>query len=300
MQDEAGAVAPTPGLPRGDDEDPHAGQPNAHPWLTVVVATRDRPALLADLLDALPAAAPTAEVVVVDSAGSDPGTPRVCAERGVRLLRADRPGTSRARNLGWRAATTACVAFTDDDCLPQPGWEAALRRAFEGADVVTGAVHPDRAVAAPVSLLLDPVARPLTVDEPVGHGCNAAFRREILHKIGGFDERLGPGTAFPGSEDHDLLRRALTGGAVGRYAPDAVVVHRQWRTRRSALATSFRYGVGLAGSGRARHAVVQEGWRAAVRDARAGYRTGVLVGVARAAGGLAGAVLVRARQGRAR
>ncbi len=301
VQDEAGAVPATPGLPRGDHDDAHAGDRSRPPQgrLCVVVATRNRPELLSGLLDALPAALrPQDEVLVVDSASAGDATMRLCATRGVRVLRLDLPGTSRARNAGWRATTAPLVAFTDDDCAPQPGWAQALAQALQECDVVTGRVVADRPVAAPVSLLDDPAARELSPQHPVGHGANCAFRRETLDAIGGFDERLGPGTAARAGEDADVLQRALRAGARGRYEPAAVVVHRQWRSRGQALRRSFSYGLGqgtaLARTGAAsrevlQRAVWQDGLRAGLADLRAGYPTGAVAGLLRGTGALVGA-----------
>ena len=39
-------------------------------------------------------------------------------------------GPARARNLGARAARGRLLAFTDDDCRPEPGWLAALEAAL--------------------------------------------------------------------------------------------------------------------------------------------------------------------------
>ncbi|MCW2615290.1 MAG: hypothetical protein JWN08_2284 [Frankiales bacterium] len=261
-----------------------------------MVATRDRAHLLAGCLDALQLALrPGDELLVVDSAGSDDATRRLCEARGVQVLRVDRPGTSRARNAGWRATTAPLVAFTDDDCRPAPGWAEALAGALAEHDLVTGRVVADRAVAAPVSLLDDPVARDLV--EPYGHGANCALRRNLLERVGGFDERLGPGTPGRAAEDADLLRRALAAGARGRYEPAAVVVHQQWRTRGQALRLSFEYGRGATASGVSlRQAFWRDALLAAGRDLRAGYVTGVAAGLLRAFGAVRGAARRRGRR----
>jgi hypothetical protein len=49
-----------------------------------------------------------------------------------------------------------------------------------------------------------------------------AYRRELLERLGGFDERFG-GDSY--GEDVDLGWRALAGGARSVFAPDAIVVH---------------------------------------------------------------------------
>ena len=286
MEDEASPVTLPPGLPGGDHEDAHAH--DARPPVAVVVATRDRAVLLEGALRALQGVLrPVDELLVVDSASLGAETVDLCASLGVRVLRLEEPGTSLARNAGLVATGAPLVAFTDDDCLPQPGWTAALAAAFSdpSVGVVTGRVLADREVAAPVSLEQSTVGGPFTT--PRGHGANCCFRREALLAVGGFDDRLGPGTKGRAAEDVDAFRRVLRAGWVGCYAPDAVVVHRQWRGRGASVRRSYSYGVGQVSAGATfRTAVWQDALRPAARDVRAGYASGAAVGLVRAAGAL--------------
>jgi glycosyltransferase involved in cell wall biosynthesis len=107
----------------------------ASPDVSVVLCTRDRPQLLAGSLAALP---PDSDVVVIDSASSTAETARVAVDAGVRVVRLDEPGLSRARNAGVTATSGQFVAFTDDDCLPRPGWVERIAAGF--ADSSTGVV----------------------------------------------------------------------------------------------------------------------------------------------------------------
>jgi GT2 family glycosyltransferase len=256
----------------------------------VVVATRDRADLLEGALTALVGVLRAAdELLVVDSASSGAETTALCTRLGVRLLRVEHPGTSRARNAGLAATSSALVAFTDDDCLPQPGWTSALAEAFADPAVglVTGRVLPDRIVPAPVSLEESTEAGPFLA--PKGHGANCCFRREALRAVGGFDERLGPGAPGRAAEDVDAFRRVLLAGWTGFYAPEAVVVHRQWRGRSAGVRRSYSYGVGQVAAGATwRTAVWQDALLPAARDARAGYLTGAAAGLVRATGALRG------------
>jgi len=232
--------------------------PSADLPVTVVVASRDRPHLLRESLAAVERTLrPIDSMVVVDSASRDADAiARITAETSGSLIRCNRPGTSRARNAGWRAASTQLIAFTDDDCLPCEGWIEAIVKAFDQSpppDIVTGRVLPDAGSNGRVQIALSVI----TTDEAatfidgddvtmMGHGANMAWRRSALENIGGFDEALGPGAMFgAGSEDADAFLRALHAGGLGRFDPRAVVVHRQWRGRLDQLRSCFGYGVGL-------------------------------------------------------
>jgi glycosyltransferase involved in cell wall biosynthesis len=229
----------------------------------VIICTRDRPALLADALDAtLPTLREGDELVVVDSASSDDTTREVATQRGMRVVRVPRRGLSRARNLGVAETHAPLVVFTDDDCRPQPGWLDHLASGFDADEVgfVLGQVRAD--VEDP-HLPFDaarprPAARFSGATDPIelGNGACMAFRRVAWDACGGADARLGAGTPLRSAEDHDLFVRLLHHGWTGVYEPRALVLHRDWRTHREVV--RYNWGVGL-GTG----AMVGKLWRIA-------------------------------------
>src|SRR3954471_814692 len=104
----------------------------AEPEISVVVPSHERPLRLRWLLNALEEQTLPRErwelVVVHDSRGDE--TVKLLdehplAKAGVLRHRRLEPGTgspSRQRNVGWRMAGAPLVAFTDDDCRPEPEW----------------------------------------------------------------------------------------------------------------------------------------------------------------------------------
>ncbi|HZT64252.1 MAG TPA: glycosyltransferase [Acidimicrobiales bacterium] len=206
--------------------------PGPPPTVSVVVATHRRRRLLARLVAALEAQQlQPAEVVIVDD-GSDDGTMeelealQATARVSVVPLRLDRAsGPATARNLGWRRATGDIVAFTDDDCVPQPGWLKALAAALgpdSGYDLAQGLTEPDPDRAPGRG----PFARTMWVLEPDGFyaTCNIAYRRRVLEELGGFDERF----RRPFGEDTDLAWRAIESGSRDTFVAEAVVHHEVW------------------------------------------------------------------------
>ena len=258
------------------------------PALSVVVPCRDRAELLTGCLTALSAVLrPGDEVVVVDAA-STTGSVRAAAEAaGARCIRSERAPASAARNLGWRSAAAPLVAFVDDDCRPHAGWPDQVVEALQDLDVVCGRVVGDG--SGHLSLLPDESPRDYDAGTPLadlGHGANLAARNDALVRLGGWDEALGPGTAWPGGEDKELLARAVAAGLRAGYRPGPVVTHVQWRSRRQVVRTELGYARGAGALARRGlgTASARAELRTAVRDLRAGYQLGAVTGVARAVG----------------
>jgi glycosyltransferase involved in cell wall biosynthesis len=218
------------------------------PAVSVVVCTRDRASLLDGCLEALAAQDhPRYEVIVVDNAPRDDTARIVCERRGVRYLVEPLRGLDRARNAGLGAATFELVAYTDDDARPDPGWLGALANGFsaEGVQCVTGLVVPAELQTEAQVLFEDayggmgkgfvptvfpPARARLMRPERCGAGCNMAFRRLELARIGGFDPVLDVGTPTGGGGDLDAFQRVLEAGGTILYRPDAIVRHYHRRT----------------------------------------------------------------------
>ncbi|MFL5843970.1 MAG: glycosyltransferase family 2 protein [Solirubrobacteraceae bacterium] len=196
----------------------------------VCVASHRRPVRLRWLLDALTEQTiEDFEVVVChdDGPGSETATLLADHPLGERLRVVEPAGRSdpgHQRNRAWRAAGAPLIVFTDDDCRPPAAW---LERLLAAADahpgaVVQGSVAPDPDEAH--LLALAPHARTLQVDPPAPYAqcANIAYPRELLERIGGFDEREPP---LQGGEDTDLCRRAIEAGAAYVGAADALTWH---------------------------------------------------------------------------
>lgn len=89
--------------------------------ISVIVRTKDRPALLREAIDSIRATRYPAEIVVVNDGGAKPHLD------GVKLIEHEQSrGRSEAANSGARAATSAYIAFLDDDDLVYPEHFATL------------------------------------------------------------------------------------------------------------------------------------------------------------------------------
>ena len=200
----------------------------AQPQISVVVPSRNRSHLLTRLLRCLAdqRGVNAFEVIVVDDC-SDDDTAHVLAQLAdqspfpLTAASTKRPaGAAAARNVGWRLATAPLVAFTDDDCRPEPLWLASLVSGFADAGVVQGATSYSASEAAGRG----PFSQVVSVEQWSGQfeTSNVAYRRDVLERLDGFDERF-EGDSY--GEDVDLGWRALEGGARSTFADDAIVVH---------------------------------------------------------------------------
>lgn len=128
-----------------------------------------------------------------------------------------RRGPAVARNLGWQIAQGEIIAFTDDDCIPDPDWLAKGLSAFvDGVAGVSG-----RTV---VPLPPNPTDNELNVTGLQRSDfitANCFYRRGVLEEVGGFDERFA--TAW--REDSDLYFSIRERNYPLAWASGAVVVH---------------------------------------------------------------------------
>lgn len=226
---------------------------SVRPDVSVIVATRNRPAELTRCLAALASstlAPERLEVVVVDDGGSAPLGPVVDGMRGgceIRLLHIGHGGAGRARNHGVREARAPVVAFTDDDCLPRPEWAETLHaavvrdpRRLVGGRTLNGlSRNPYAATSQRVVDAVYAWANSVPDEARFVASNNMAADRDALLETGGFDERF-----TVASEDRELCDRWRWEGRRIAYAPAAVVEHRHELGLRGFAAQHVRYGRG--------------------------------------------------------
>jgi hypothetical protein len=215
--------------------------------LSVIICTQDRPQELAETVGLLVACGATrggSEVIIVDSASSPPAAAvarRLAAEHdGVRLVREDVPGVSRARNAGAAAARNEMLAFLHDDARPAPGWRERIARSLSrpGVVAVGGPVctlWPSGLEASATSdalagstRLLDLGDAELVLVPPAGpHSANSSILRATLHAAGGFPDELDSTAPSRVGGDRAVAWR-LNSERLGVtvYDPGAAVGHR--------------------------------------------------------------------------
>ncbi len=238
--------------------------------VSVVVATRDRPADLRNCLRSLAAVESPrrVEIIVVDNNAASGLTPAIVGEfPGTVLVDEARQGLSYARNRGITASTGAIVATVDDDVTVPPGWLERLVAPFACPAVmaVTGNVLPLE-LATPAQRIFEGYGglgrgdRPRAFDGEwfasfrfravptwsLGGTANAAFRATIFGdaRIGLLDEALGAGTPTGCSEDTYLFYKVLKAGHTLVYEPAAHVWHKHRRDLPALRRQIYNYSKG--------------------------------------------------------
>lgn len=193
--------------------------------ISVVIPTYKRPRLLTRSLEALAEQTFTDFEVIIVSDGPDQYSRQIAVSWKYASLMEVRyialpakKGPAAARNAGWRAANASFIAFTDDDCIPDPDWLQNLWQEWNG-----------EAVMAFTGKLIVPVSEKPTdyewntaqLEKADFITANCACTRQTLEKVNGFDEQFE--TAW--REDSDLQFRLLQENVPILHLDEAVVVH---------------------------------------------------------------------------
>lgn len=217
---------------------------------TIIIPTKNRADMLSGLLnsigqlDAIGRILP--EIIVADNNSHDDTFVHVsstakCFPTTIRVLKVTRPGKSAAINDAMKTATGNVVAFLDDDVMVEKTWLTAVEEFFRNTDYTVGQgiirlPAPEKDEPEILALIeryrtiprLEYRQKFKTIHSI--NGANFFVAREVLDRVGDFNERLGPGAAGT-SEDVDFARRLAKAKIVIGYAPQAIVYHRVERSR---------------------------------------------------------------------
>ncbi|NNE89116.1 MAG: glycosyltransferase family 2 protein [Silicimonas sp.] len=202
---------------------------------SVIVASHHRPSWLQRCLTSLRQLDHDAfEIVVV----ADSHSLSALTGDAFKRVAFDLPNISQARNAGIAVAAGDICAFIDDDAVPEPLWLKHLEHAFHatGAAAVVGYVRGRNGISFQSRVAsVDAEGEthqehtieeaPAIPDLKAGRalklvGTNAAFRKDVLEKLNGFD----PAYTFY-LDDSDISLRLERSGFKAAVAPLAEVHH---------------------------------------------------------------------------
>lgn len=232
------------------------------PLISVVIPTFRRPMPIERCLTALAGqdlAREHYEVLVVDDGSEIPPrdiVSRFATEMNVRLIEQANGGPGAARNHGAAEAHGQLLAFTDDDCVPDPQWLTALTQsaarhpgAAIGGRVINALGHGLFSAAS--QILIEYLYEYYNDEKESARFCitsNLAFPTDAFLRSGGFDR------TFPlaAAEDRDMCDRWRENGLALVYDPNAIVRHGHALGLGAFIRQHFTYGRGAHHLHRAR------------------------------------------------
>lgn len=201
--------------------------------ISIVIPTYNRPGLALSLAAEIRRHEPSSEIIVVDQSEKKEDRKKI-SELAVKYLENTRVNTSIAKNVGLAKASGEIIFFFDDDVEITKDTIKAHLKEYKDKNVlgVAGRVINDgEIIPKETNIETGKTNKYLTyftmnfwstrrqvVQFP--YGCNMSFRKNILDKLNGFDEKIPP----PGFEETDLgLRVTKIGKMI--FSPKALVYH---------------------------------------------------------------------------
>ncbi len=214
----------------------------ARPLISVVIPNHNGAAFLERCLSSLQRQTYTpVEIVLVDNASTDASAEVIAstAPQAVRLFQEKNLGFAGGANAGIRKAGGDWVAILNNDTEAAPDWLTECAHAMERhpeADFLACRIldfsERERVFSAGDCFLRAGIGyrRGQELSDRSDYreeteifaasGCAALYRKSVLEKAGGYDERF-----FAYFEDVDLALRLQATGHRGWYVPGAVIYH---------------------------------------------------------------------------
>jgi glycosyltransferase involved in cell wall biosynthesis len=239
--------------------------------VTIMIPTRDRHRHLVRLLASLRRSghlpAHGVEVLVVDN--NPPGSSQaasvaaLAAEYGASLTTGPGPKSAALNAAALQTNGDYLVFLDDDTTITDPAWLKHLIGQFDPeVGYVAGDVRARQTGTRAQQVweakgglskgdaageLKPPSGRHTSHAwrlKRVAAGANCAIPRSVFTRIGGFCERLGPGTAVEAGETLEIVDRVLRAGYTARYTPTARVCHEHPASARELRAKLRSYARG--------------------------------------------------------
>ena len=194
---------------------------------------------------------------------------------GARLVRDRARGPGAALNAGMDAASGNVLVFTDEDCLPEPGWlEAgvACLRSKQRPGIVAGRIVQvprdyERANAVETFEVESSLRQDEDVRQGVASASNLFVTRAVFDAAGPFREDL------PSKSDWEFCLRAHEAGHNLVYCHEAAVSHRVIGTWTGLMRSKLRLARGMLRLGDALGRHRSEMRREALAEVRLPMRT---------------------------
>ncbi len=191
------------------------------------------------------------EIIVVDQ-NEHERVLHLCADyEKTKYIHSSNKGLSLARNIGIRNASGEFLVFPDDDSVLPHNF-------LENANIVIQKL-PDILIFSGIVLSLEknrPFSRYMDfVSEEITYRNYSKFmsttmviHRQVFDKLNGFDEEMGVGARWGGSEETELLLRAFGAGYRAYYTKSLIAYHPELNFSKltwiQAMYKGYSYGLG--------------------------------------------------------
>ena len=203
------------------DSLPYMTHPNLS-LISVIIPTCHRNDFLALCLDCLAPGVqslpPEQYEVIVSDDGARSTAQQMVQEHypWAKWVAGPRRGPAANRNHGASEAVGEWLAFTDDDCLPLPGWlEGYVQALDERVSVYEGKTTCAAGITSPL------YQAPVNLTGGYLWSCNFLIRSSLFHDAGGFESDF----QMPTIEDIDFYERLCQRGEQSQFVPAAIVDH---------------------------------------------------------------------------
>ena len=234
------------------------------PVITIITPTFNRQHELIHLIDSIQRQTLDHELfeLIISDDGSNDNTEEYVRERAkevdfdLRFIKQSNQGPGAARNHGLQQARGDLILFIDSDCEAHPTWAETIFKAFnqEKFDACGG---PDAAKAdfTPLQKAIDfSMTSFFTTGGMRGHSekmlakfyprtHNMGMTAKLYQKVGGFG-------ALRHGQDIELSHRIHSSGAVVKFIPDAIVLHRRRTSLKKFFRQVFNWGVARVNLGK--------------------------------------------------
>ncbi len=222
------------------------------PLFSIIIPTYNRPYQLASCLKSLCRLnypSNKFEVILVNDGGNTPTDDVISTfndRTNITVVNQTNKGPASARNNGARSANGEFLAFTDDDCLPEPNWLIALGDCLrDNPECIVGGstvnlLH-DNLYSTASQLICELAYKHYNADHKQSTffcSNNTALSKQKFLEIGGFDE------SFKTAEDRELCKRWLNNGLKMIFVPDAMIFHAHRLSLVTFIKQHFNYGRG--------------------------------------------------------
>lgn len=134
-------------------------------------------------------------------------------------------GLSYARNAGLKLATGNIIAFPDDDCwYPKSLLETVTQEFDSSIDGITCPARDSAGMLSSNRWRKKPTILNKNNLWTTAISFTIFLKKDVIEKVGDFDNKLGAG-AWGSGEESDYLIRAVTTGSIIRYIPSFFVYH---------------------------------------------------------------------------